>query len=289
MNKKSLGELVNEVVNNSVLNENEKVEALVKIGLPWIDAKRALYYAAKVGGNNGTTYTFGIELECFVDYRTIAQESAMFELRRYGHEDTHRVFKFVPDGSVHGLANSIECVSPVLNGTDGFNSVKEACNKLNEHNARVNKTCGFHVHIGAADMTERQKVNIFVNYQMCEKVIDSFMALSRRANNAGYCASISRYGFSTCATLANVARLMGGRYFKVNACAYDRHRTIEFRHHQGTTDAVKVQNWVKFLLQLCEWSKHNRLTEEVTSIDALPFLDNELKEYYKGRKEVLRG
>ena len=36
------------------------------------------------------------------------------------------------------------------------------------------------------------------------------------------------------------------RYKTVNVCAYGRHGTIEFRQHQGTTNADKILNWLAF-------------------------------------------
>ena len=80
----------------------------------------------------------------------------------------------------------------------------------------------------------------------------------------------------------------GDRYFKVNACSYSRHKTIEFRQHQGSTDFTKIKNWVNFCAKLVAWSKKNRLENEVTSIDEIPFLTKTEKNFFKSRAEVLR-
>ena len=79
----------------------------------------------------------------------------------------------------------------------------------------------------------------------------------------------------------------GNRYFKVNACSYSRHRTIEFRQHQGSTDFEKISNWVNFCAKLVAWSKKNVLSSEASSIDEIPFLTAKEKSFFKSRAEVL--
>lgn len=287
---------IKNICNDNTKDHNEKVEALIKIGLPWQEAQRTLMYAANGGYAKKAEdfYTFGIELECGVNYNAVIAENDIFYYANYTHHDERKFFKFVTDASVHVDGDSIECVSPILEGNeDGFAKVQKACAALNAKGARVNKSCGYHVHIGAADMSATQYINIFKNYQNLEKIIDTFMAKSRRENNAHWCKSLQGLDFSRCTTKESVAEVFGGsgwrgfsRYYKVNAMAYVGHKTVEFRQHQGTTDATKVCNWVKFLLALVEYSKNN-VINDVNSIDDIPFLSEELKAYYKARKEQL--
>ena len=76
------------------------------------------------------------------------------------------------------------------------------------------------------------------------------------------------------------------RYFKVNAVAYDRHRTIEFRQHQGTTDYEKISKWVMFLAKLVEYSFKNECPT-CTTIEEIPFLNDEEKAYFTARRAAL--
>lgn len=159
---------------------------------------------------------------------------------------------------------------------------------LNEANAQVNRSTGLHVHIGAQKLSDRAYVNVFANYQMLERVIDTFMANSRRVNNNGYCRSLQGKDFSFCTSKNDVYEVMDGdRYYKVNACSYMRHKTIEFRQHQGSTDFEKISNWVNFCAKLVAWSKKNRLESEVASIDEIPFLTAKEKSFFKMRAEAL--
>jgi hypothetical protein len=42
------------------------------------------------------------------------------------------------------------------------------------------------------------------------------------------------------------------RFRKVNLIAPSRHGTIEFRQHQGTTDPIKIDRWIRFILALSQ-------------------------------------
>lgn len=89
-------------------------------------------------------------------------------------------------------------------------------------------------------------------------------------------------------TKHDVLNIMNGnRYYKVNACSYARHNTIEFRQHQGSTDFEKISNWVNFCAKLVAWSKKNVLSSEVSSIEEIPFLTAKEKSFFKSRAEVL--
>ena len=91
-----------------------------------------------------------------------------------------------------------------------------------------------------------------------------------------------------CETREEVYQALGGsRYYKVNPCSWSRHQTIEFRQHQGSTDFEKISNWVSFCAELVVWSRDNRLTRPVTSIDDIPFLKVAEKTYFKRRQRVL--
>ena len=120
---------------------------------------------------------------------------------------------------------------------------------------------------------------------MLENVIDTFMAQSRRADNNIYCHSMAGLNFENCNTVSDVQSVCShDRYFKVNSMAWNRHHTIEFRQHQGTTNYEKISNWVKFCAKLVGWSKNNRLTNRIELIDDIPFLTDTEKAYFKARK-----
>ena len=236
-------------------------------------------------------FTFGVEIECLVAasiMRECATRNAMpFQYEGYNHTDNNHYYKFVSDSSIRG-ENPIECVSPVLTGKMGMKSLETCCKALNEANAQVNRSTGLHVHIGAQNLSDEAYINVFKNYQKLERVIDTFMANSRRANNSQWCRTLQGKDFTMCTTKLDIFDVMNGnRYYKVNACSYSRHKTIEFRQHQGSTDFEKISNWVNFCAKLVAWSKKNVLSSEVNSIDEIPFLTAKEKSFFKSRAEVL--
>ena len=175
-----------------------------------------------------------------------------------------------------------------MKGKKGMSSLKSLCEALAEINAKVNRSCGLHIHIGAESMSEEHYCRLVRNYQKIEKVIDSFMPTSRRANNSRWCHTLQGIDFSACTSKRDIARAMNyDRYFKVNAIAYERHKTIEFRQHSGTTDYEKISNWVMFLAKLVEYSyKHEITTCE--SIEEIPFLKESEKVYFINRRAALQ-
>lgn len=78
-------------------------------------------------------------------------------------------------------------------------------------------------------------------YRRVEKMVDCFMPASRRGNRNNMCRSIVGAN-DQYFTMRNSAF----RYFKLNVQSFFRHGTVEFRHHSGTLDAVKIKNWVLF-------------------------------------------
>lgn len=240
--------------------------------------------------------TFGVEFECVNAPRAaVVREASARGLvmndMSYNHTNSRTAYKLVSDGSLTG-SNAVECVTPVLSGSAvGFGSMKSCLDALGAVGARVNSSCGTHVHVGYANMSDEHYINVFANYQQLESLIDSFMHSSRA--NSSWCQSLRGYHFDRCRTKVDVYHELGGhyataqrdssRYHKVNACAYGQHGTIEFRQHQGTLNYAKISMWARFCLKLVVWSKTNRLSAPVTDINAVPFLNAEEKAFFAQR------
>lgn len=270
-------------------SRTSKKEALVKLGLrPYEISLIMAELPKKV--RESFIFTFGVEIECLVPRASMiacAENNNMpFRYEGYNHRDNNHYYKFVSDSSIIG-DNPIECVSPILKGKDGMKSLEVCCKSLNEAGAQVNRSTGLHVHIGASGITDKQYVNVFINYQKLERVIDSFMARSRRDNNNRFCKSIRGYMFDDCENASQVYGKLDSRYFKVNPKSWYAHKTIEFRQHQGSTDFEKISNWVNFCMKLVAWSKDNKLDSEINSINEIPFLTAKEKKFFNSRREAL--
>lgn len=294
MATKSLNECINEVMNNET-SQMVKRNELIKLGLCEHEVRMLLASVAPVRTRKGefdfSKITFGVEIECYNVVRQHLIETAnasglQVRSEGYNHEDNRHYYKIVSDSSLVG-ENTNEVVSPILKGNKGLQSLEVLCGSLNAIEAKVNRSCGLHVHIGAEKMSDEHYCRLVRNYQKLEGVIDSFMPASRRANNSRWCHTLAGINFGGCTTKRDIARAMNyDRYFKVNAIAYERHKTIEFRQHSGTTDFEKISNWVMFLARLVEYSFKNEIGE-CSTIEELPFLKEREKEYFINRRAAL--
>lgn len=244
-------------------------------------------------------FTMGVELECTnVNRSAIIAACNARGIRVVGESNYHHTnnaagYEIKRDGSLcrnNGDAyEPYEVVTPVLRD---LSSLKTVCAVLNEAGASANRSCGLHVHFGAASFTSEVWRRIAINYARIEGIIDGFMPSSRRGNNNEYCRSI-RYGLSAIENndwfgLSEIQSTYNdSRYHKVNFMAYNSHKTIEFRQHSGTTSFEKVEHWVKFLAAFLTYCINNTTLLTATCIDELPFLNAELKRYYNARTASL--
>ena len=194
---KTLNEEIQEIKNMKG-SKAAKKEAFIKLGLRKYEIELLLSELPKPV-REVHKFTFGVEIECLVA-ASLMRESAMrnampFQYEGYNHTDNNHYYKFVSDSSIRG-ENPIECVSPVLTGKAGMKSLENCCKALNEAGAQVNRSTGLHVHIGAQNLSDEAYVNVFKNYQKLERVIDTFMANSRRANNSEWCRTLQAKDFS---------------------------------------------------------------------------------------------
>ena len=113
------------------------------------------------------------------------------------------------------------------------------------------------------------------------------MPASRRDNY--YCKGLGHVSDETIRSARTVNELknrIGNRYHKVNLEAYSRHKTVEFRQHSGTTNFIKIRNWVLFLHKLVTFATRGQVPA-ATALRDIPFLDDEQKLYYKLRSKKL--
>ena len=238
-------------------------------------------------------FTIGVEIECFnINKSAVISDLDAERIHAiatgYNHTDYASTYKLGSDCSISGN-DTCEVVSPVLENLD---SLKKVCDVINARGAKVNKSCGLHVHFGAKDFTIAQWVRIIRNYAALESIIDSFMPMSRRGNENRYCRSIVARAASSCLDNATCMSdifdaFHNDRYYKLNVMAFRGHKTIEFRQHSGTTDFNKIEAWINFLRGLLEYSLNNEAIITASSINEIPFLDDAQKAYFNNRKSEL--
>lgn len=235
--------------------------------------------------------TFGVEIE----YYGVSRESVMYQLQLVGidvsienyNHTTRRYWKIVTDSSITGNSGG-ELVSPVLRGREGIDELKRVCIALKCAGAKINKSCGLHIHIGVGDLTLDNFKNLYKNYINLETEIDSMMPNSRRNNNNRYCKKIISIGYgkqdtinkiNSASTLGEFKDLFCNRYLKLNFCSYQMYGTVEFRHHSGSIKYSTIKNWIMICARMVEFAKQNRIANSLND-----FTNEFLQEYIEDRK-----
>ena len=100
------------------------------------------------------TYTWGIEIECFLPHSKVQELGISIGAYHHGHPlpaPFPQGWTAERDGSLHSGRRgyvAVEIVSPVLRGRTGIEQVKQVAQTLKELGAAVNPSAGLHVHIG---------------------------------------------------------------------------------------------------------------------------------------------
>jgi hypothetical protein len=234
--------------------------------------------------------SFGIELETYGVTRdrlitAFANEGITLVGEEYNHS-TRSHWKIVRDGSIQG-DNGNEIVSPVLFGLDGINQIKKVTIALNKAGAKVNNSCGFHVHFGITDLTIDNIKNLAKSHIEIESSFDSIVPSSRRKNNNSYCKSLTSIAtnktlaiskINAANTINEFVSVMSNRYVKMNFQSYTRQGTVEFRQHSGTTTFSKIKNWILICARIIEYTKANGFTNDINF-----FLNESLQDYISDR------
>ena len=222
-------------------------------------------------------YTFGVEIEfkgaLLSDVATALTNAGIpARTRSYGDHSTASYWKLTTDATVtergydYQSGNGIggELVSPILKGDNGLRKLETALMVLNKMDGvRVDVNCGLHVHLGKVDgWTAGHVKKIYRRYADHESVFDSFMPRSRRGGNNRYAGSLNGYtasvsSYNETGGLRGLRRHGGGKFMKVNLSTITRNGngTIEFRQHAGTTDYLKISNWIRLLIAFADASK----------------------------------
>jgi Putative amidoligase enzyme len=252
-------------------------------------------------GNTLFTYTptafdrkFGVEIECYgvqeqnlLNALTAAGISVIIESRSQRRPNA---WKITGDSSINGEL-ALELVSPILQGEDGLAQLRKVSAVLVSLRAKINKSCGTHIHFDAASFTLTQWKNLLLNYAGFENIIDSMMPASRRADNNTYCKSMKNISqFETiiknATSLTKIKDHIGSRYYKINLEAFGKFGSVEFRQHGGTIEFEKLENWIQLLHNLVEFSK-TKTAESFTFTSLSTLLPESVTNFYHQRIQDL--
>lgn len=187
---------------------------------------------------------------------------------QYNHR-TLRTWKIVTDASVQ---RGGELVSPPLPATQkSFRQIEIVTKVLRDMGSTVDSRCGLHVHQDANDLSVRQVGHVVGMYSSFQTLINYGLSPSRRrtsgftkienykdipmvSRNAKYWNKSKDNHLATLEIqhLKSKLKRNNDRYKAVNLQSLGRYGTIEFRQHQGTLNAKKIQTWILVTQALIE-------------------------------------
>ena len=173
-----------------------------------------------------------------------------------------------------------EIVSPLLFGKNGLEQIEKVCNLLQSLGCTVNVSCGLHVHHDVRDqITNASDAQAQANVEKLTKWVAKFehciykLIAPSRLDNRNYSVPVRKYFYAKRIQLESV---MEGNFDGYNnnknsivresvkdvvknknsrilqhyrACGLNLYHifgrgSVEFRYHQGSLNAEKIQNWV---------------------------------------------
>tara|TARA_R110002020_G_scaffold58750_5_gene160983 strand:- start:1057 stop:2313 length:1257 start_codon:yes stop_codon:yes gene_type:complete len=220
----------------------------------------------------------GIESEVVLD-RTDKDENG----DSFARGDIPHGWSSTYDGSIHG--DGIELISKPANG----DLLKERIDSLStwsrSYNVDVNRSCGLHIHIDATDTTWEDLKWISIVNKKIESYIFSMMPESRRNSNWCKPMEMSLDDLTECNSSEHFVEMYydgygvssekynDSRYHGLNLHARFYLGTIEFRYHSGTTNSIKITNWIKLCNSIVETGL--MLSREGNKKDRAFFLEKE--------------
>lgn len=168
-------------------------------------------------------------------------------------------------------SHSAEIVSPILtygNASD-WQQLTKVIDALDDAGARVNRRCGFHVHVDVRDLSMKQLADVVNTYLNISWLFDQLLDRSRRNNfNCRHLTNEQRQELNDMLVRQGVTPEGDSfRYTSINVSAYLRQGTIEFRQHQGTLDFEKMKNWIHLCVGMVQAAGENRLSSQPDSPD----------------------
>jgi hypothetical protein len=146
-----------------------------------------------------------------------------------------------------------EVVSPILKGSDGIKQVKQVCDWLNAIGAKVNRSTGFHVHVGwSGDPEALKRLTHYVSN--FEKALFASTGTHTR-EEGNFCRPIREsVDYTRRFRDGQAEGLPYNRYHVLNLTNLREggRNTVEFRVFSGTTNATKALGYVRLCLGIVE-------------------------------------
>ena len=246
----------------------------------------------------------GVEIECIVEgyrefdedndeYEEVDQTQTYSELKQ---EIVKRKIKYVSlkgDGSIEcDDSDYVALEFTILTRIDDLSNLEKLCKLLEDKGAKVNSSCGLHIHLDQRDVytrrfasrstPERKELSArLMRLNQALPLLTQLVPSSRRNNR--YC---------------NTARSKmnnNDRYYAINTDALSKFGTLEIRLHSATTNFIKIKNWIELCYGISRCTKiKNSSKHVITSIEQLKTkylteMSLDMVTYFTQRAEKFKG
>lgn len=203
----------------------------------------------------------------------------------------------ISDASIN-LPGGREIATAPARGAEFERQIRDTCAALARQGAKVDKSCGCHVHVdartsdGFTPTTYNDLVRLARLTDKIESGLFNLVAPSRRQNRrycAAWGATFNRAGVFLADTLPDKERTLDcaiygsveaaragkgvqkhhARYRSVNLHAFHARKTVEFRLHQGTVDPDKIINWAAVCCALVHFT-FTHSDDEIAALRGTP-------------------
>lgn len=123
--------------------------------------------------------------------------------------------------------------------------ITEVCKILAQVEAKVNTSCGLHVHL---DMRSRSAPHCLENLLRVQELLFKLNPKERRTGT--YSVPVKKVAGMWWPTVEQAKAL--GHYAGINASALDKHGTIEVRMHSGSVKASEINCWIDLLIRIVD-------------------------------------
>jgi hypothetical protein len=228
--------------------------------------------------------TFGFEFEFYGIKRKEAVEAIAERFggrveytgnHYYTIDPQGRKWKVVRDGSISAITGEpCEMVTPILRYED-IETLQEIMRRLRAKGAKVNESCGIHIHVGADQHDAKSLKNLMnIFYSKQDMIYRSVEVLSRREDSYAMKLpnqKIEQLQKEKPKTLNDIGKIWYGGNPSSHQHKYDPSRyhglnlhnvwygsTVEFRIFNSTTHAGKVKAYIQFCLAISALAINSR-------------------------------
>ena len=195
-------------------------------------------------------------------------------------------FKVDQDGSLRGVA--YEFISYPMKSTHALSALDKFFKSADFTDANYSDRCSVHVHVNCTDMTLEQVGCVALLYTTLEELLFEFVGGNRDTNIFCIPWNQCRSHFDLITKFLNYPSYTlrnWNKYTALNLIPLTTQGTIEFRQMHGTSDMVKLTQWINIIGAIFAYAKRTELNNLITQIKEL----NTNSHYEMFFNEVLGG